>query len=573
MWAKGENFPLNGVGFRVTIEAGECLDLSVLSLTSSGTTRSEADFVFYNQPAGRGVSLCQDTTGQPAIDLDLGAVESEIQRLVIAASLDSPSLTFGDVSGPTNPGSPGSSTGPTVQLDQLDGTRVGTFPLRGLSSERAIVVLEFYRRAGAWKARAVGQGYDGGLAELATLCGLDVVDVVDTSGGVNALSEAAQSSQSVQSSRSDQRALPARPIHFTPDHHQRNRQSEYDAHGRLYEQLWGIFEDAARSAAAFDSATSFAHQRLDRELSEAISDPATRHSPRAAAGRATAQRRHDDLVARATADYRRDSDQLTAELAEIAGLLPPPMAAWESPSWRAWTPPSTLVPGVRVGTLQRAGQDGPILPFVVRLPLARPIWIDSAGGRDVAARGLARVTIARILAAYPRGALIIDEIELSHSPGRGGIFPQWGTGLVTRIGSPAELGELLAELVSRVDLARMAQRGNAGAGFPAASEASRVLVWHDFPYGLDERGLTSVRFLVEEGRSAGIYLVFVADPSDVAVGGPTADAIWRSALRLVAEPLECVGDPWVGLEWTYTPEMPIAPEINVMVDRLFDRLG
>jgi hypothetical protein len=35
---------------------------------------------------------------------------------------------------------------------------------------------------------------------------------------------------------------------------------------RLYNQVWGMFEDLARSVAAYRSAVAFADSRLDKEL-------------------------------------------------------------------------------------------------------------------------------------------------------------------------------------------------------------------------------------------------------------------------------------------------------------------
>ncbi|MEW3821624.1 TerD family protein, partial [Pseudomonas aeruginosa] len=43
---------------------------------------------------------------------------------------------------------------------------VASYTITGLDLESAVVALELYRRQGAWKVRAVGQGYAGGLAEL-----------------------------------------------------------------------------------------------------------------------------------------------------------------------------------------------------------------------------------------------------------------------------------------------------------------------------------------------------------------------------------------------------------------------
>ena len=47
-----------------------------------------------------------------------------------------------------------------------DGTEVASFTITGLDTETAVVAVELYRRQGAWKVRAMGQGYAGGLAQL-----------------------------------------------------------------------------------------------------------------------------------------------------------------------------------------------------------------------------------------------------------------------------------------------------------------------------------------------------------------------------------------------------------------------
>ncbi|MDV9190237.1 hypothetical protein R6L23_18815 [Streptomyces sp. SR27] len=41
---------------------------------------------------------------------------------------------------------------------------------------------------------------------------------------------------------------------------------------RLYNQVWGMFEDLARTAAAYRSACDFAESRLDRELDQSLSN-------------------------------------------------------------------------------------------------------------------------------------------------------------------------------------------------------------------------------------------------------------------------------------------------------------
>ncbi|NEE20994.1 TerD family protein, partial [Streptomyces sp. SID7499] len=49
-----------------------------------------------------------------------------------------------------------------------DGSALATFTPPRLGTETALVVIEIYLRNGAWKARAVGQGYANGLAGIAT---------------------------------------------------------------------------------------------------------------------------------------------------------------------------------------------------------------------------------------------------------------------------------------------------------------------------------------------------------------------------------------------------------------------
>lgn len=57
---------------------------------------------------------------------------------------------------------------------RLEGDTNLVFAVPALSTERAVVLFEFYRRAGTWKVRAIGQGYDDGLAGLARDFGVNV---------------------------------------------------------------------------------------------------------------------------------------------------------------------------------------------------------------------------------------------------------------------------------------------------------------------------------------------------------------------------------------------------------------
>lgn len=56
---------------------------------------------------------------------------------------------------------------PVATVRDACGTELATYTAVNLTTERAVVVVELYRRAGGWRLRAVGQGYDGGLAAVA----------------------------------------------------------------------------------------------------------------------------------------------------------------------------------------------------------------------------------------------------------------------------------------------------------------------------------------------------------------------------------------------------------------------
>ncbi|MEV6671196.1 TerD family protein [Streptomyces sp. NPDC051162] len=142
------------------------VDASALLLTT-GRVRSDADFVFYNQavhPSGAVRHEGKRPVGDAVTDtltVDLASVEPAIETVVLAASADGG--TFGQVPGLH-----------IRVLDQADGTELARFDSSDATVETAFVLGELYRRQGEWKFRAVGQGYDTGLAGLATDFGISV---------------------------------------------------------------------------------------------------------------------------------------------------------------------------------------------------------------------------------------------------------------------------------------------------------------------------------------------------------------------------------------------------------------
>nr|WP_285558288.1 TerD family protein [Streptomyces hygroscopicus] len=168
---KGSNTPVPATVLRVELGrrrgAGvPDVDASAL-LLAAGKVRSDADFVFCDQPAHPSGAVRHEggrTEGALVVDtlsVDLARVEGAIERIVLAASADGG--TFGQV--------------PDLYVEVTDpasGRVVARFDSPGATVETAFLLGEFYRRQGGWKFRAVGQGYDSGLDGVATEFGITV---------------------------------------------------------------------------------------------------------------------------------------------------------------------------------------------------------------------------------------------------------------------------------------------------------------------------------------------------------------------------------------------------------------
>ncbi|MFJ4683545.1 TerD family protein [Streptomyces sp. NPDC088789] len=159
----GSNIPLAAPRVTVDVAAPVRLDVSGLLLTADGKVRSDDDFIFYNQPSGPGVTYRSGGGASPdAIAVDTTAVPPGIEKIVVTASPDAAGQTFQGVE-------------PTATIRNADDNSVlATFTPPQLGGETALVIVEIYLRNGAWKARAVGQGYANGLAGIATDFGVSV---------------------------------------------------------------------------------------------------------------------------------------------------------------------------------------------------------------------------------------------------------------------------------------------------------------------------------------------------------------------------------------------------------------
>ncbi|MFD8761527.1 VWA domain-containing protein [Streptomyces mirabilis] len=169
--SKGANLPVAAGAVRAVLgwrggAGAPDADASALLLGPGGRVRDDGDFVFYNQPrhaSGAVRHLGKQRDGAATTDtveVDLRALEPEIERVVLCASADGG--TFGGLSGLT-----------LRLLDAGTQQEIARFEMEA-TTETAFIGGELYLRGGQWKFRAVGQGYASGLAGLATDFGISV---------------------------------------------------------------------------------------------------------------------------------------------------------------------------------------------------------------------------------------------------------------------------------------------------------------------------------------------------------------------------------------------------------------
>ncbi|TKT01475.1 TerD family protein [Streptomyces lasalocidi] len=164
---KGGNTPLPSGLCHVTLTSRTTgIDVSAVLLDQNGKVRSDDDLVFYNHPHQGGVALKGQT-----IVADLAEMSALVDRIAIVASID-----------PELPATHFDASNTPHAVVACGGARITFMPPPFTDRETVAVLIELYRRAGGWKARAVGQGWDTGLAGLAGDVGIVVDDPGPSSG-------------------------------------------------------------------------------------------------------------------------------------------------------------------------------------------------------------------------------------------------------------------------------------------------------------------------------------------------------------------------------------------------------
>lgn len=599
---RGQNHPLAETRLEIRVSAAEAVVAGATLGDADGRVAGARSVAHPGAHRLPGLEVSRQAAAGHRLAVDLDALPESVHHVNVLLALPA---------GQGGAARFGAMAAPFVAVTALDGTEVAGYTVTGLDSESAVVALELYRRQGGWKVRAVGQGYAGGLVALLRDQGLD--DATGTAAAIEAavaqgLARSVAPAPATAAAPADGPSAPpgGRVSYAHPRRHASAPAAAPepaaaapgpaepasaqdpappvagDANGwtldeRLYNQVWGMFEDLARSAAAYRSAVDFAESRLERELDQVLSDPLTRVGPAADAARAEARARQEDLVARARAMLDRDLDQLVAESEVVEHALPPAFARWDSPVWQGYQLPLETPMALRLGDLHLPERTDLRIPMLVRLPLERGLWIDSGrpSGPEAALldpaelRGRAMDTAvahaARLLAVHPVGDFTVRVIDPAGAAGAS-LAPLLSSGALREPPAAGAQGvsAVLDRLTRRVDLVQMAIRSGAADALPPDLDtAAQLLVVNDFPHGFDDRGVTQLRYLADEGPSVGVHLMMVADRADARAYGPVLDPLWRSLLRITPVADDHLADPWVGHAWTYEPSV-VPPGSDVL---------
>ena len=150
------------------------LDAAAFCLTDSGKVSSQNDFVFFgnlNHQSGAVSHLGDNLTGagdgdDEQIKIDLSKIPAEITKIAFTVTIyeaEARRQNFGQVSNAF------------VRIfDENTGEELLRYDLgEDFSIETAVVFGELYKNSDEWKFNAIGSGYQGGLAALCNMYGID----------------------------------------------------------------------------------------------------------------------------------------------------------------------------------------------------------------------------------------------------------------------------------------------------------------------------------------------------------------------------------------------------------------
>jgi tellurium resistance protein TerD len=165
-----------GLGWDPRVTTGQDFDLdaSVFMVDSEGKCRNDKDFIFYGNLKSTDGSVehtGDNTTGEgegddEVIKVDLSRVPVDVAKVVVTVTIhDSAarSQNFGQVENAF-----------ARIINEDNNQEVVRYDLtEDYSVEDAMIFCELYRNNDEWKFRAIGQGFSGGLGDLASKHGLN----------------------------------------------------------------------------------------------------------------------------------------------------------------------------------------------------------------------------------------------------------------------------------------------------------------------------------------------------------------------------------------------------------------
>ncbi|RFU85283.1 export associated protein, partial [Streptomyces triticagri] len=154
---RGQNHPLPQTRLEIRVSAGKPVVAGATLSDGAGKVRGVEWVAHPGSPQLPGLEVSKQAAADHRLAVDLGALPAEADRVNVLLAL------------PAGVGAPvnfGAVAAPFIAVTGLDGTEVASYTVTDLDAESAVVALELYRRQDAWKVRAVGQGYAGGLADM-----------------------------------------------------------------------------------------------------------------------------------------------------------------------------------------------------------------------------------------------------------------------------------------------------------------------------------------------------------------------------------------------------------------------
>lgn len=166
-----------GLGWSARTTAGAAFDLdaNAFMVKEDGKVRSDADFIFYNQPksaCGSVESMGDNRTGDgdgddEQVKINLELIPADVNKVICTVTIHE---------APGNGQNFGMVNNAYIRIvDEVTGNEIARYDLsEDASVETAMVFGEVYRNNGEWKFKAVGQGYQGGIKVLAESFGVHV---------------------------------------------------------------------------------------------------------------------------------------------------------------------------------------------------------------------------------------------------------------------------------------------------------------------------------------------------------------------------------------------------------------